>query len=239
MKTLAKLAVLWFVLLVGCSTPAANVGVPDRVPAQFLDVRSVALTAWSNELEAYRNFCAGTWIAQDVIVTANHCVDSTDTVMFAQPQQFPDLMTVHPTSAFDGTVIARSIEADVALVRANNYAPHEVASLGSVNRGDQISIMGSPRGRPFVYSVGYVMGFYRMDLLEGSLMAELLGISGRPIDMVVVEGYVFFGSSGGGAFNANGELIGVADLLFRDDRSAYFVPAGEIKRLADEAFVAL
>ena len=111
---------------------------------------------------------------------------------------------------------------DVALLKADGKAipEHKVAVLA-----DAVPGMGEA-----VHVIGHVKGFY-WTLLEGTVSGYRQSVPHVDTEgpFLQVEAPVYFGNSGGGAFNAYGELVGMADFLMDMPGQAFFVPVDTLR----------
>ena len=94
--------------------------------------------------------------------------------------------------------------------------------------GEQIVSMGYPSGKNILFTPGYVSGY--------------TGLKGEPFPHLTITGYAFYGSSGSGVYNINGELVGlitgignrtdpVMGLVLSDPNIAYAIPIEQMEEL--------
>lgn len=179
-----------------------------------------------------RSYCTGVWVNDDTIVTAEHCVDDLgkpESMMFLsklgihtkEELEWSPVSQTLEYSAFGDVkdnsltktrnsrparVIAADKALDLALVRATKDAMHEklpshmVASFASGARvGDDVHIVGHTVGMWWSYMRGTV----------AQLRPHQMNSNDNYINAIQISAPIFFGDSGGGAFNADGELIGI------------------------------
>jgi serine protease Do len=103
----------------------------------------------------------------------------------------------------NSSCIAVDMYNDLALLRVNDAGDHPIAHLTDTtpSPGDEVHIVGMPAGTWWTYAHGYVSGH----------MPDYTNNNSDPHDMLQVSAAVYFGNSGGPAFNAAGELIGTTD----------------------------
>lgn len=96
----------------------------------------------------------------------------------------------------DGTIYAGSItivgldpQADIALLQINKQGLHCVTPSFSITAGEKVTAIGSPKGKRNVSSTGIVNGYTD--------------------DIISMSAPLAHGSSGGGLFNAAGQVIGM------------------------------
>lgn len=193
--------------LVGCCTLQPPDPVPPRLvtAAERAEARSVAL------IEEDRAVCGGVWVGEDRILTALHCVldekEAEENVTYSTKEG----TTTHPFELFSAKIERFDASVDLALLTTKGFFRpmwHEKAMLSTkvIHDGDEIDVIGSTKGLPFTYLHGQV-----------SATREGFGL-GFKVLQVSVAG-VNGGNSGGGAFDASGRLVGIADYMMAvDDR---------------------
>lgn len=204
---------------------------PPKSPGTFvhtLDEETVELVRG----EDHATFCAAVWVSDTYLLTAGHCAEvfgKSDVDMFLHqfaPEEFPSTSPVGQAAeyrTFDDAfldvpvprkawVIAYDEENDLALLRAVKPAPHPYAHLAYLRAmpGDEANVVGHPVGLGWTFSRGYVAG------QRGSV--------GERGPRMQVSAPIYPGNSGGGAFDANGDLIGIASFKIRGmDDLGFFI----------------
>jgi hypothetical protein len=200
------------------------------------------------ELHAY---CTGVWVSHDTVLTTEHCVDdigkpkadATDVLkglldaITSNPNDVPKLWSpvgqrvtysvrsdiTTTTKAYnDGTVVAVDMVNDLALVKATSPGKHPVAHLSAnvVHNGDELHMMGMTHDMWWCYIHGYVAA-YRPTEPDANEHK-------RP--MMQVQAPIYHGDSGGGAFDAEGNLVGVCDLVTSTvPEVAWYVPRSIVR----------
>ncbi len=132
---------------------------------------------------------------------------------------------VHPCK-----VLATDWVHDLALVRATTDAmnpkvpDHAVAPLATDTRvGDEVDIVGHPVGMWWSYTHGWV----------AQIRPNMRNVDNRPTNLLQISAPVWFGNSGGGAFNSSGQLVGIASFIRAVPNMAFFVRYDVIKTLID------
>lgn len=197
-------------------------------------------------------FCTGVWVDRDVILTANHCVEGLVEMINEENEENPDAPVVlsmgitvqyivanevvgvakMPAALHNSKAYVLSREHDLALLRAVNRESvpyHTIAKLADrvPEQGEDLNIMGHVKGMYWSYIAGTVSA-YRKDLPERLVPGkDVIG------PFMQVSAPVFFGNSGGGAFNSNGELVGIASFLSRAPNMAFFIPTSPIRTLLE------
>jgi S1-C subfamily serine protease len=208
LRALVVLLALWF--SVCCAHPAARLP-PDHV----LDATAVTVALLIDKDE-HRYVCAGVWVADEWILTANHClVDEAD----------DGSITDVPSAAFEiaesigfhyrAEVVFRDPEHDLALLRAKTWPIHRTAVIAyeSPAPGTHVHVVGHPGGFLYTYATGQVMAPVRHD-------ARLPDGPDLQVQVPVAPG-----NSGGGAFDDEGHLVGLMDgMLETLPGEGFFVP---------------
>lgn len=145
-------------------------------------------------------FCAGVWVKADKVLTASHCVIDEDTDTELQTVQIKTKDGFH-TKAQVTKVDRRR---DLALLSVYVMPVHATSPIATTwNQGEPLSIVGHPGGEEWVWMRGY---------LEKWLMHDSPEAEDEKMGMLRVEAPVWYGNSGGGAFDENGALVGIASM---------------------------
>lgn len=224
-----KQLVTWFVSVIAAATLACCVGCgagfknSDLTFAESLQYESVALVRErDHEMHAY---CSGVWIGKEMILTAAHCVTENDdkpeispvgnSVNYFVPDDISGKLDV--SSLFSksrlGVIVAYDENIDLALISTPKAPEHDFVRLTSddIKAGDEVHIVGHPAGLWWTYSRGVVSATRVMD---GPLPIKQLTLQ--------ISAPVWFGNSGGGAFNERGELIGISSYIYPKGPSLSF-----------------
>jgi serine protease Do len=109
-------------------------------------------------------------------------------------------------SPLDATLVGYDARRDLAILRAQPRSPLpslEVVESSSLQRGDPVLAIGTPRGRPRVMTMGAVLG-------TGLTLPGLV-----PGIFVLFDATVEPGNSGGPLLNDRGQVVGVVVALTR------------------------
>ncbi len=138
--------------------------------------------------------CSGTYIGPDTVLTAAHCFEIKPTAIWVRGPSSDGSHRAH--------IVKIQFPKDLALLHIDG-PEHLYVKLALTNphKGDKIVNVGSPRSFEFLLSEGIVAGL-RQKVKE-------MGLSGTHI---ITTAMINPGSSGGGAFNDKGELVGVNNL---------------------------
>jgi S1-C subfamily serine protease len=172
--------------------------------ASALESKTVALVQ-SDGLGSVQPFCTGVWVSSTTILTALHCVDGEALIGYVVHEDiYPRGSHVANDIIQPRAAVTYAIDEahDIALLRA--YAVptgHGVAypRIGTVEQGSFAQGMGMPMGIWYTYASGDVSAVRVADLGSGG-------------DVLYVQTTTptSAGCSGGGLFDREGALIGVA-----------------------------
>jgi serine protease Do len=128
-----------------------------------------------------------------------------------------------PSAWHVGKVVGWALDRDLALIEAVGKAvpEHEYATLASDDPAmmESLTVVGHPKGLYWTYMTGSCAGV-RDTLPHMSKSSEG---DKRIGPFLQVEAPVYFGNSGGGAFNDRGELVGIASFLLRLPGEGFFI----------------
>jgi V8-like Glu-specific endopeptidase len=189
--------------------------------------------------------CGGVWIGEDLIATAAHCLETAGmgeidklmhelagedyaydptgkTVEFVTYRAASGLRIKEIPEADEASIIAYDRKQDLALMRASKPHPHSVVAIGGRPWvGDNLVVIGHSAGFPFSMSSGVVGGVRHMDNAR-DVKSHLIQVAASS---------TYFGNSGGGAFNGDGELIGICSFLVKGSGLSFFVATEELVTL--------
>ena len=139
-----------------------------------------------------------------------------------------------------GTVIVVDPTHDLALIEAggSNLPLHDIAVVADENPGigETLHIVGQPKGLYWSYITG-VVSAYRKSLPESrSIVTEVneLKVVGPYMQ---VSAPVWYGNSGGGAFDTDGKLVGIASFLTGSPVSCHFIHPDVIRLLLTDHLI--
>jgi S1-C subfamily serine protease len=211
---------LLLVAALAACTPAASA--PAR-PTFDIEGRSVALLERDEDDGTPEAFCSGTWVSDEHVLTAAHCVADLPLGGRLEFATRADVLDDHgrvrePFLGREALVVARDRDHDLALLRALPGARHYVARLSAapVRVGEHVQAMGHPLGLWFSFSSGNVASLRSIDAGDGH--ASLWLQATAPISP---------GNSGGGLFNDEGELVGVCSRMLPRGQALNFWIPGE------------
>lgn len=218
--------VFMFLALFGmtvCTPPKPSLSYQEQQKKEIvknLERKTVALIDLGNSGDLHP-YCSGVWISKNTILTANHCVNKDETtseklVLFQDYRDQNKLARVAIVSATDS-------DNDLALIIATNPPDdHPIASLSQADvwDGQKVGIVGHTVGLWWSYSEG-VISSTRNDVGKFS---KLLQISSP----------AWFGNSGGGAFDEEGNMVGMCSwIMGKAPMMTFFVHKDIIKKFLD------
>ena|ERR1035437_2833241 len=245
-KTIMVMAlVILGIFGVGCKMGMGNTNDINSL-VSHIDTSTVALMMENTENHSFRVYCTGVWVSEREILTAHHCVQAAANIAaggdgneevdvdvmgakiyFIQKDEVMGYK-MDPSALHWSKVIADDGEHDLALVEmmGGSVLDHEVAVLAKVvpENGGKIHIVGHVKGLFWTYIEGVVAG-YRVSLYPVDKSGPFLQLSAP----------VFFGNSGGGVFNDDGELVGIVSFMMSAPLTNFAIPVVSIRNFIREA----
>lgn len=154
----------------------------------LLRVKQYIVNPETQEIKRIMGGCSGTYIRPETILTAAHCFSNPVTDIWVRDMNGPSLRA---------SLIKLDPEKDLALIGVPGPINHAYAHLAKrVRVGEQVINVGSPFMFQFLVS-------------EGVISALNVTVTEFKAHYTITTAMINPGSSGGGAFNEKGELIGV------------------------------
>jgi putative serine protease PepD len=152
---------------------------------------------------------SGVVVSSDgLILTNNHVIEGAAGITV----NFPDGQTA------TARVIETKPANDLAVIKVDGVSNLKAVKIGnssSLRPGDEIIAIGNPLGLDNTVTTGVVSALNR-ELQGGRGEATLEGL-------IQIDAAVNSGNSGGGLFNANGELVGIPSAIENPTGQAVFV----------------
>lgn len=131
--------------------------------------------------------------ADGYIATCAHVVDSATSIK----------VTLNDETSYPATLIGSDDKNDIAIIKieAENLIPAQIGNSDSLVIGEDVIAIGNP------------MGEFRGTATAGIISAtkRSVTVEGQEMELLQTDAAVNSGNSGGGLFNANGELIGIVN----------------------------
>lgn len=226
-----------------CCAPAAKtvLGPPTREDAAtLLRSRTVGLVS-DDSLEEPAAYCSAVWVSQTSILTAYHCMDDgevgTPIWYVVDNDVFPKGSIVVRPKIEKRAAVLYDVDKkhDLAILRAGK-APddHGIASLATT----------AARAGQFVQVMGQPAGFLWWSYSSGDVAAVRTLDAGGYFDpntvFIQTTAPTSPGSSGGGLFDADGDLLGVCHGGFRKGQNLnIFIGTPHLKAFLDAQGTAL
>lgn len=216
-----RLASLLFtaVLVVACTSAPSHS--PAAAPIVAEVRRDTAALVMDGQV-----YCAAVWVDRDKLLTADHCVKSAEdysTLLRLLDPTAPDFemryLAEPNATPMHAEITKRDADHDLALLTVTNPPLHGTAPLASFEPtvGDAIHVIGHPSGLGWSYSRGYVSAF-----------RNNLGDNGPYMQASVP---IWKGNSGGGAFDSQGNLVGICSFMLKGvPNVGFFIPLTTVKR---------
>ncbi len=228
MKRLRKaLGGLFTVALLSCSPPPSPASVTSVVvpaagherAAQDLREKTVGLIGRDDEGKAHLT-CAGVWVADKAFLSAAHCFGDEDGETPKQPVALEYVThegvfnpgELYPRKTLEthkGWLFALDEAHDLALVLTADMPRHRNAHvvMDSVQPGSFVHAMGHPAGFWWSYSTGVVANIWQRR------------INGQEALWIQATCPISPGSSGGGLFDENNNLVGITHGSFTNTQN--------------------
>lgn len=148
------------------------------------------------------------------IVTNQHVIDGAENIT----------VTLRDASTtYDATIVGSDKDADVALIKieADNLSTATFGDSSTLAVGDYVVAIGNPLG---------TLGGTVTDGIISALAREVT-IEDRNMTLLQTNAQISPGNSGGGLFNANGELVGIVnakDSATEVEGIAFAIPANKV-----------
>lgn len=245
-----KILLLLIIGILGCGGRMDQVKSPSS-GVQHLADSTVALMMRDKDGD-WRVFCTGVWVGDGEIATAHHCVQAVANILASKGadeeaksekvdvdvlgvkihyivQSEVEGIEEEPSGVHLAKVVMDDSHHDVSLLKAvgGNVPKHDLAVLASrmPGVGDKIEVIGHVKGMYWTY-------------VEGNVSAYRDGLPERYIDItgpfMQYAAPVYFGNSGGGVFNKDGELVGIVSFMASAPMTNFAIPVKRIRTMMKE-----
>ena len=167
---------------------------------------------------------SGVVVGKNEVATNCHVIENAQSVAVRQAADSGG----GETYRMDSRISARAGERDLCLLFVEDLSvppAAPVAAMGAAKGltvGEEVYAIGAPKGLELSLSRGVV--------------SQLRGVHGkRAAPLVQTDAAISPGSSGGGLFNADGELVGITTFKWRGESLNFAIPAEWVGDLQDRA----
>lgn len=244
MKVFKLFSLLIVAMMLGCTGCAGLLkGAKSKEPSALIKHMggSTVALVYSTQDEVHV-YCTGVWVGDNAILTAAHCVKGVakmiardhddefdaDLDLAGTPIHYTTELGVEgvgkePSVIYLAKATYVDADTDLALVEAVGKATpgHDTAELANVSPGvgERVHIVGMPAGLYWSFIDGTVAA-YRTDLFEDKAGTYMQ-----------VSAPIYFGNSGGGVFDEDGKLVGIASFMMRAPCTGFFVHLNTINKM--------
>lgn len=148
-----------------------------------------------------KGHCSATAIGPHALLTASHCEAPTDILMVDGDTQMRIV-----------AIYRDDYDHSVFLLDGPAFKTYADVAPNAYETGDNVEVYGNPGNLSNVYRRGYVAG--RKDIETGPF-----GLTGFTVILLDLNG--FFGDSGAGVFNSDGQLVGVVSQVTVQNQEVY------------------
>ena len=203
--------------VIGCCIHADKLNNPHRNNLITHLKKSTVAFVNANIIDEQASHCAGTWINKHHIVTARHCIiddsyssSNLDLGKIVKYHQVSDYGYAYPPkevkNVYTGVVVGMSDEYDVAAIFSIDNVKHHIANIAqykNIPTGMDVHIIGHPINQRYTYVKGIISASRKYDtpLFDDTQLVLQITASIGP------------GNSGGGAFDKEGNLIGICSFV--------------------------
>ena len=215
-RNLFRISLLSFIIGGCCSahvvedsvkTPATQ---EETRRADIEELRQSTVALVDKSLGVIIPVCTGVWIEKNTILTAAHCVEDSPVASYTTLDGY------NKDETKTAILVGYDKKVDLALLYTISSDDHPVAiiSKNEVATGDPLHIIGHPVGYAWTYMSGEI----------SAVRSDFGGPSGKIEKVIQISAPVWMGVSGGGAFNAQGQLIGICSWVSKNGPNlAFFI----------------
>lgn len=185
-----------------------------------VEIQTEDVTGFLNQTYVQQGAGSGVIFTQDgYIITNNHVINNASSIK----------VKLHNGESYEATVIGKDTKTDLAVLKieTTNLTPVVLGNSENIAIGDIAVAIGNPLGQ---------LGGSVTDGIISALNRSIT-LSNQTMNLLQTNAQVSPGNSGGGLFNANGELIGivVAKSNAADTEGIGFaIPINDVKEVVEE-----
>ena len=183
-----------------------------------ITTESVSTDSWARQYVTNGAGSGVIYSEDGFVLTNNHVIDGATSIK----------VTMHSGDTYKASLVATDAQTDIAVlkIKADNLDPVELGSSESLSVGDLAVAIGNP--------LGTLAGTATDGIVSG--LEREITLSGKSMTLLQISASVNPGNSGGGVFDAHGDLIGlvVAKSSGSDVEGLGFaIPVDTVKKVAD------
>ena len=201
----------------------------DYVPGS---VTAAAAKAMPSTVDIKVRTAGGTSEGSGVILTADGDVLTNNHVVAGANGRIT--VTLADGSEHPATVVGTSPSYDLAVIKitdAQNLTPAVLGQSSTLQVGQPVVAIGSPRGLTGTVTSGIISAFNRTVVTQGETRGQAVVYNGLQTDTPINPG-----NSGGPLINLDGQVIGINSAIVGQDSTGlgFAIPIDQAKRVAEE-----
>lgn len=205
----------------GSSTAATTTSeVTELVANSVVEITTESVTTGSFfEQQILTGAGSGVIVTADgYIVTNNHVIEDSSRIT----------VTLRDGTQYDATLVGTDEKTDLAVLKidASGLQPAVFSSSSDLKVGEQAIVIGNP--------LGQLGGSVTSGII--SALDREITVDGHTMALLQTDAAVNPGNSGGGLFNANGELVGIINAKSSGDNVeglGFAIPSDTVKEVVD------
>lgn len=217
-RNLFRIGILSFLIGGCCSVTDSMLNQPDgqrnsteemknKVSVEKLRQSTVAIM--DSTLGINLPTCSGIWVGENLILTAAHCVEDKQLIEYSIADEYNENKK--------RIALTLTVEQDIdlaLLLTSAGDVEHPVVTLTTVviSTGDPVHIIGHPVGYAWSYTQGSV----------AAIRPDIKSPMGKLDKVVQISAPVWMGNSGGGAFDYQGNLVGICSWISKSGPNLTF-----------------
>ena len=217
------LSILLLFILIGCRHEDRVIERVERVVERVevresrVDVEELFMGVGSlvyDGGDGWRSYCGGVWVGEEELLTAYHCLRDAGVGKVGsglRVRGYGGVMGKGEVVRMDG-----GVDLGLVLVRGMGHGVIRVGKRGRV--GDRLHVVGHAKGLEWSYLQGWVSSYREMDVEHGH--GEFLQVTAP----------IYYGDSGGGVFNALGELVGITSFIYKVPNVGFAIRSEDIEK---------